>query len=264
MYITEIIQYLEAQGTWVDWTQTRDYVLFGDANKKIQRLGVCWVATKQVIEQAIEKDIHFIISHENPFYHLATSLPHRVRISAEEKRRLLKEHDICVYRCHDVWDKIPEVGVRDTWAKRLGFTCEGSIDSYVHHATIDPIKVGELAKHVAHVLHQDGEDGVYVFGNINKEVERVGLGTGAATNIFEMLRQPCDVLIACDDGITNFYQVQYAIDNEIPMIIVNHAGCEIAGIKGMATYLQQQFPSICCAYIKEGYDIHYYVDEMQK
>lgn len=261
MNISKIIEHLEARGTWVNWNETRDCVVFGQADIEIQKLGVCWVATMQVIKEAIAKDIHFIISHENPFYHLATSLPSMVRDSVTHKQQLLKEHNICVYRCHDVWDKIPEAGVRDMWAKRLGFTCERNVGSYIQHATIEPVSVEALAKHIAHILHQDGENGVYVFGDTQKMVTEIGLGTGAATNIFEMLQQPCDVVIACDDGIHNYYQGQYAIDNGIPMIVVNHAGCEIAGLKNMATYLHQVFPSITCEYLKEGYDIHYYIDE---
>lgn len=260
MNILKIIEHLESKGTWVDWTQTRDCVIFGEADQDIQHLGVCWVATQQVILQAIEKGIHFIISHENPFYHMSTSLPTMVRESVVRKQQLLKQHDICLYRCHDVWDKIPDVGVRDVWAKRLGFSCERNLNSYIQHAVIEPIKVEKLAKHIAHALHQDGEQGVYVFGDTQKVVTRIGLGTGAATNIFEMLQQPCDALIACDDGINNYYQGQYAIDNGLPMIVVNHAGCEIAGLKSMAVYLQQQFPQICCEYLKEGYDIRYYKD----
>ena len=29
---------------------------------------------------------------------------------------------MAVYRCHDVWDVIPEIGVIDSWASGLGFT----------------------------------------------------------------------------------------------------------------------------------------------
>lgn len=257
----DIITHLEQQGTWVHWDKTRDYVLYGEANKQIERVGVCWVATIPAIKQAIEQDIQFIISHENPFYQMDTALPTMVRKSVEEKKNLLQEHDICIYRCHDVWDKIADVGVADVWAKRLGFSCERSLDSYIQHASIAPIKVSELAKHIAHVLHQDGENGVYVFGDTQKIVSNVGLGTGAATNIFDMLKKPCDVVIVSDDGINNYYQGQYVIDQEIPMIVVNHAGCEIAGLKSMAKYLQKEFPQISCKYLFEGYKIQYYVDE---
>ena len=49
-----------------------------------------------------------------------------------------------------------------------------------------------------------------------------------------------------------------AIDNDLPLIVVNHSCCEIAGIKSMANYLEKQFPKIQVSYLEEGYTIHYY------
>lgn len=69
MQIIDVIQHLEEQGTWVNRAyQTRDHILFGDSHQEIERVGVCWVATKQVIQEAIKKifilllhmKIHFI------------------------------------------------------------------------------------------------------------------------------------------------------------------------------------------------------------
>ena len=39
-----------------------------DENQEVTKIGVCWVATNRVIEQALEKGINFIISHENILY----------------------------------------------------------------------------------------------------------------------------------------------------------------------------------------------------
>lgn len=73
-----------------------------------------------------------------------------------------------------------------------------------------------------------------------------------------MLKHPCDACIVSDDGISNYYHAQYAIDNDLPLIVVNHSCCEIAGIKSMANYLEKQFPKIQVSHLEEGYTIHYY------
>ena len=110
--------------------------------------------------------------------------------------KLISKGNICVYRCHDVWDSIPEYGVSDVWAKKLGFEFKDRvINSYYQSANIPKQTVSELAKHVANVLKDDGEDGVYVFGDVNKEVSRLAIGTGAGTDIFEMLEFNPDVVI---------------------------------------------------------------------
>ena len=260
MKIQDIIQVLQGEGTWVSWEyKTRDQVLCGDITQDVNRVGVCWVATKQVIQHAIDHDIHFIITHENPFYQCSTNMMQAAKIAADEKKDMLEKHHITLYRCHDVWDSIRDVGVSDTWAKRLGFSFEPRLQaSYYQCANIEEMSVEALAKHCANCLLQDGEQGVYVFGDVQKKIHRIAIGTGAATNLYDMLQFQPDAMIVSDDGINNYDAAQYAIDQHLPIIVVNHAGCEIGGLKAMAPWLQAK---IGChvEYIKEGYDIHYYI-----
>ena len=68
MKIKEVIDYLETQGEWVNRDCTKDHILYGNENNDIHQAIVCWVATLDIIYQAIQNDCHFIISHENPFY----------------------------------------------------------------------------------------------------------------------------------------------------------------------------------------------------
>lgn len=201
MKIKDVIEILKEEGTWVRWNRcTRDRVLFGDDDQEVKKIGVCWVATNKVIEQALEKGINFIVSHENIFYTTGTHLETKLVESIEHKKGLLSKGNICVYRCHDVWDSIPNYGVSDVWAKKLGFDFRDRvINSYYQHADIPKQTVSELATHVANALKDDGEEGVYVFGNVNKEVSRLAIGTGAGTDIFEMLEFNPDVVIVADD-----------------------------------------------------------------
>ncbi len=258
MKIKEITDFLSKNAHWMNPNETRDIMLCGDPEEEASRIGVCWVATNRVIDEAIEKQITFLISHENPFYHFTTGPKRLAHLSVTEKLSRLRENHIAVYRCHDAWDMMPEVGVADIWAKSLGFSFTRSVSSYIQHADIEEQTVEELARHVASVLKPEGENGVYVFGDIHKKVSRLGMGTGAATDIFKMLDQrPCDVCIVADDGISNYYQAQYALDQDLPLIVVNHSCCEIAGIKSMAGYLRQNFPSLEVSYLEEGYTITY-------
>ena len=260
MKIKDVIECLKDEGTWVRWNRcTRDRILFGNENQEVKKIGVCWVATNKVIEQALEKGINFIISHENIFYTTGTHLETKLVESIEYKKKLLSKGNICVYRCHDVWDSIPEYGVSDVWAKKLGFEFKDRvINSYYQSANIPKQTVSELAKHVANVLKDDGEEGVYVFGDVNKEVSRLAIGTGAGTDIFEMLEFNPDVVIVADDGITNYKDAQYAIDNDLPMIVVNHAGCEIDGLKNMVNYFNDKLPDLDVEYLEEGFKISYF------
>lgn len=125
MKIHEVTALLEQQGTWVRRNvKTRDHLLFGDDQQEVRGIGICWVASKGAILEAVKQRVNFIITHENPFYQCSTQMHTAALKAAEEKKRILKEHGISVYRCHDVWDCIKEYGVADQWAFRLGFTFE--------------------------------------------------------------------------------------------------------------------------------------------
>lgn len=261
MKIVDVIEMLEKEGIWINWQRsTRDRVLYGDPNQKITRIGVCWVATIQVIEEALRQNINFIISHENIFYTSGTSLETKIIEAVDRKKQLLDQGNICVYRSHDVWDSLQNYGVSDMWAKRLGFKFAPRVlDSYYQYADIETMSAAQLAKHVAGCVKQDGEEGVYLFGDEKKLIHRIAIGTGAGTNIFDMLSFEPDAMIVSDDGITNFKDAQYAIDNHMPLIVVNHAGCEICGLKQMVYFLKEKYPEMDTVYLEEGFTIKYYL-----
>ncbi len=258
MKIKNIIEFLSKDAYWMNPNETRDILFCGREEQDVTRVGVCWTATNQAVDQAIEQGVQFIITHENPFYHTTTAPKRLALLSARRKMARLMEQGIALYRCHDGWDMMPEFGVGDVWAKRLGFDFTRKVPSYIQHARIPEMTVRQLAGHVAACLKPDGENGVYIFGNTEKKVTELGMGTGAATDIFKMLdEQPCDACIVADDGISNYYQAQYALDNDLPLIVVNHSCCEIAGIRSMADYLQLHLPELQVFYLEEGYTVTY-------
>ena len=50
----------------------------------------------------------------------------------------------------------------------------------------------------------------------------------------------------------------YAIDNDLPMIVVNHVGCEIGGLKNMVKYFNDKLPNLNVEYLDEGFKISYF------
>lgn len=256
MKAQDIIIHLESLGPWVDWEQTRDIVLAGDAGRTVGTVGVTWVATMACVRAAIARGVDMIITHENPWY-APTTCPHRlVYRQRAMKRALVDEAGIVLYRCHDVWDKVPGIGVADRWAQVLGLSCTREVASYTQHARVAEQPVRSLAQRCARALAPYGEDAVWVIGDLDATVREVGLGTGAATDIARMLEEPCDVCIVADDGISSFHDVQLAIDRGLPLIVVNHACCEKPGIDAMASYLSDTFANLEVVRLDEGYQIH--------
>lgn len=262
MQVCDVIRLLKQQGPWVDWQgKTRDRLLVGDRKQAVKRIGVCWVATRQAIAAAIEQEIDFIITHENPFYQCSTQMNSAAYEAAQVKRQLLQEHGISVYRCHDVWDRIGEYGVVDQWAKRLGYPLDDYDPlSYYRIMHCKPQSLSHLAQHVSNVLEEDGAGGVYLFGNSHRTVQRIVSGTGAITDLYEMLKYEPDAVIVSDDGVRSFDAAQYVLDHDLGMVVVNHAACERAGLKAMVPWLNKRIHDAAALYVDDGFLIRYYTN----
>lgn len=259
MKIKEIINHLESKGEWVNKYKTRDHILYGCDDTEISTIIVCWVATLDIIEQAIKNKCHFIITHENPFYIAGTSIHNEILKSQEQKYMLLKKHNITIYRCHDLWDLYPEIGVRDMWAKTLQIPFEKiqNPKSFLRISKPFKMTVHELSTQIIQNIEPYHQNGIEIIGDINKVVHRLGIGTGACTDPMDMVLQGADVCLVSDDAINNWTQVQWAMDRHIPLIIVNHMTSEAPGIKSLSDYLSHQFPQIQCLFIANNYGIHH-------
>lgn len=258
MKICDIIDFLKGEYSWVNPEQTRDILLYGDAKTDVDKAAVCWVATSKVLEEAAKKDIHFIITHENLFYNFST-MPQQLLLSMiRKKQAFLEQHQICVYRCHDLWDQYPIWGVSDQYADILGFPfAKRDTSSFIHRADIHPMMVKEAAQKIADALSDYGENGVTILGNPEKQIARLTIGTGAATSIYDMMKYAPDAMVVAEDGIRTYCEGQLALDLDIPLILVNHAACEHPGILQLRTFLQKQFPEVSFTYFDDGFRFHY-------
>lgn len=258
MKVKDILDKLEVQGEWVNRRHTRDHLLLGDKEQEIESVIICWVATIDIIKQAILENCHFIITHENPFYMSSTSLPTTIMESQSQKVKLLEEYQISIYRCHDLWDLYPEYGVRDQWAKVLQFNFDKATkNSFIRIANHINMSVYDLANHVSKQIRPFYQYGVQVIGDLTKNVQKIAIGTGACTDIMEMYEKGAEACIVSDDGINNWVHVQWAMDYHIPLIVVNHMTSEAAGMKGLCQYLSQEFKDIKFVYKDNDYGIYH-------
>ena len=255
MQAKDIIKHFEDAGPWVNRQHTRDVVLAGNPEIEVKKVGVCWMMTNKALKLAIDAGVNFIITHENPFYEASTVQHHLYSQSAHAKRMLLEEHSICLYRCHDLWDRIPEVGIADIWARTIGLSFEKrKLSSYNSYAHFPAVSVKEIAKKVAAAVAPYGQQAVQLYGDPEQLVSSLVIGTGAAIDVNNMLMdQPVDAIVTSEDGCKSYEGVQYCLDNNIPVICVNHAQSEMAGLESLVDYLKQQF-DVPCEYLPEGYE----------
>ena len=110
MLISEAISRIKkyCKGSWngvrIEEGKTRDKVLYGDPDKECTGIVTTIYASVDVIRKAHELGANFIISHEALFWNRGDQqdwLIENQNKTYEEKRRLLDEYGITVWRFHD-------------------------------------------------------------------------------------------------------------------------------------------------------------------
>lgn len=258
----ELHEYLKSKGTWVNWNNTSDTFLFGDPEIEVEGIAVGWKATIPSLEEAIDLNCNLFITHEPLYAAVANkfgiySVGGRLLEKNDawvQKGNLLKENNMTVYRCHDVWDDFPKIGIHSAWAKWLGFdkTPTKTIKWYEVHE-FEATTLGELSHKILNHVKSLGQHGVLIIGDENKLVSKIALGTGAITDYRLMHYQlGADVLVLTDDGTRLWESAQWSEDTGIPLIIVNHATAEEPGMRTLANYIQEIYPDIPVHSIKRG------------
>ncbi len=234
---------------WVNWEKTVDQFMDGDPDAEVQGIATTWLATNARLREAVSLGINFVIAHEGAFYNTYQGTPSGDRHLAE-KHELIRELGITLMRCHDTWDRMPEVGIPDAWASFLGFPTEPRpVESFYKICLLGDRTVEDIARMVLEKVLPLGQEVVHIVGDRKAIVHRMAVGTGAITRLPEMYDLGADIILATDDGISTTNSGLWSLDLGIPMLIVNHATAELPGMMAMAGYIQRHFPSVPVKYL---------------
>jgi len=245
----EVMEHFRRLGAWVDWEATCDRFLHGDPDTELTGIATCWIATNACLRQAYDRRLNLFITHEPIFYDGYRGMPTRDQLVAD-KKVLLDELGITVLRCHDVWDRMPDVGIVDAWAAHLGFpTTDRPVESFYKICLVGDMTVRQLAKQVREKVRSLGEEVVLVVGDTRRRVSRMAVGTGAITVLPMMYELGCDVILATDDGMNCWEGGLWARDIDVPVLLVNHCTAEKPGMQAMAVHLSETFPTVPVEYL---------------
>jgi putative NIF3 family GTP cyclohydrolase 1 type 2 len=253
MIANDFREHIKPLAGWVDWDNTVDQFMHGDPQATVRGIACTWLATDPVLQRASEKDLNFVIAHEGIFYeqlaHYRSEKKHHAA-----KRKLIDRLGITIMRCHDTWDRFPSYGVADTWADYLGFPTEPrQNDSFYVICDVSGMTGLEVAQVILSKVQGLGQDYVNMMGNLSRKVDRLAVGTGAITRLPEMRELGADLLLATDDGLHTTYNGLYSVDQDIPVIVVNHPTAELPGIQAMIPYIQKHFPGVPVEYLPCGF-----------
>ncbi len=242
MKAIELHEHFKNIGNWVNWNNTCDEFLWGDAEVDVTGIAVCWSSNFKQLKEAQQNGCNLYICHE-PLYHYSDA-GEDAHPQEKQKNQFLKDSGIVVYRCHDLWDVMPDIGIVDSWSKFLGFTEKpvAQIRYYNAHDLPAGTTLEQLAHQIADKVRELGQDVVYYIGNPEQTVARIAVGTGAITGFRAMYSLNADILLLTDDGTRLWESAVWSNDTDIPLVLVNHATAEEPGMRNMAQYLKEKFP----------------------
>ena len=235
---------------------TVDTLKFGDPNMEVKGIAVTFMATQQVIEQAINLGVNFLITHEGLFYsHMDQTVVEESKVYLE-KRRIIEESGIAIYRFHDYIHRYQPDGIMVGLIEALGW--KTYVEKNQPTSTIVKIpsmSVREIAEYVKRKL---GIEFVRMVGNLEGTCTRIGLLAGyrggGALSIPLFEKEELDLVISGEGPeweTPEFVRDAAYQGKRKALMVLGHAESEAPGMKYLAEWIKTIFPGIPVHFIPE-------------
>ena len=248
MKAIDVYKFFISRADWIDLRDTVDKIIIGNPDKDIKTIMVTWISSFNAIKTAVEQGFDMLITHEPTFWVHENEDKVMDRFETGiKKKKYIEENNLVILRCHDVWDRMPDIGIPWAWAKFLGFAekpAKISSDNYQHRYDIEPVSLDAFAQRISEKTAKIREPLIQVCGQKDQMVSKIGIGTGCACSIELFQQMGCDLSIVCDDGTWYWQHIQYAIDSNHPVIRVNHGTSEEPGMVTLTEYINDNLPDI--------------------
>ncbi len=255
MTIQDVIDRILEQIPGGRLAETVDTVKCGDPTQPVTGIVTTFLASYDVIRQAIALGANFIITHEPTFYsHLDDVTDLQDHAVYQAKRQLLDENGIVVWRFHDHWHRHEPDGIGVGVFRALGW------DGYVGAENggafeIPETTMGELAAYVKDKL---GIDAVRIVGDLAMPCRKVALMVGAPGSDWQMAalnRDDVEVLLTGE--IREWETSEYVRDavaqgRRKALIVLGHAQSEEPGMAYLVEWLRPLVPDVPITHIPVG------------
>lgn len=256
MKAIDLLHHFLSSADWVDPETTVDRIIIGDPQKELHKVLVTWITGWRAVRRAAAEGCDAIVTHEPTFYVHRDELDNMPADPvAQAKKAFLEKKGVVVLRCHDVWDRMPDIGIPWAWARHLGLGNRPAgvgAAGYQHRYDIPPVALDTLARRVAERTALLGEPAVQVLGDGSRQVAKVGIGTGCCCRVSVFQEMGCEVSIVCDDGTTYWSNLQLADDADHSVIRVNHGTSEEPGMVTLARYIDEHVPGVSATHLPHG------------
>jgi putative NIF3 family GTP cyclohydrolase 1 type 2 len=239
---------------------TVDAVKVGDSSQEITSIVVTFLATCDVIEQAIQLGANLIITHEPTFYNHPDETDWLSNHSVyAAKRQLIAENNIVIWRFHDYLHSLPPDSTFMGLLNELQWDANGSPE-HPYICSIESMTLMELGQYIKERL---GLQTVRVVGDLTSRCERVALLPGfppAAWQMGSLGEAGADVLITGE--IHEWETSEYVRDAthlglKKGLIVIGHMASEEPGMRRIIPWLEEQLPNVPIHFVSSGSPFHY-------
>ena len=245
--------YLRSNCPWVSPEHTVDTFKAGDPETVVRGIAVSWMSRSATLRAAHEQGLNVFVTHEPTFWHHTEQSVPGTEVDRAQKEAWLKGTGMVVIRCHDMLDQMPGFGIQDSWAKWLGF--EGhpfeQMDAYRRVYRIEPRSLTALAQEVAAKCAPIGQHWVEYVGEPDRQIERVGIGTGAIVGGVTVLAQyrdrGADAVLLTET--TRWQDLAWAEDVGLAILLIDHAVSEAPSLRALAQHLVERYPDLPVRYL---------------
>lgn len=256
MTIQDVIDQILARIPGGPLEETVDTVKTGDPTQEVQGIVTTFLASYEVIQQAVDLGANFIITHEPTFYnHLDDTDMLEDDEIYRAKRQLLNDHNIVVWRFHDHWHRHKPDGIELGVIKALGWESYVTTEQGLLIIKVPAMTLGELVRHMKAKLEIDT---VRVVGDPAMACENVMLMVGAPSGEWQMrflARNEVDVLVTGE--VREWETSEYARDTialgrHKALVVLGHAKSEEPGMEYLVTWLQPMVPDVAITHVPVG------------
>jgi len=247
--------------------RTVDRFIIGNPDTAISKIGTCWMSDWKTCRKAVDAGVNVLITHEPTFYthwdldekagDYFSSPEYTKQLylqQVEKKKKWINENGLVIIRNHDTMDALKDKGIPFALGSFLGFSNEDIIASrtYYNVYKVSRQTAAGFAKKVAASLSEIGQPGVAFYGDPDRIVQSVGVGTGCICDPMEFADLKPDVFISIDDVVRTWTQTAFASDTGNPLIVINHGTSEEMGMRSLNQIIKQKFPDIEVIHFNQG------------
>ena len=235
--------------------KTCDHLIIGDKNREVNKIATTFMATVEVIREAARNKVDFIITHEPTWFTGADDVDWVCEDPVYlEKKRLIEESGISIWRFHDYMHMSFEDGIYRGFDKEFDWgkyriEPNNSEDLMEKFGACYEIPTSSLKELCAFFKKKSNMQVIQIVGNPEMKVKRVAvlvgggsLGLGIENLPMRLIKEKDIDLVVCGD-ITEWTLPAYVRDASQlgmnkGMLVLGHERSEEPGMKFLPEWLE--------------------------